>query len=666
MCSYYGQVMAKPKAVHQAEIPNKNEIMQRAIWEFFPFVFRINDNQIPGKTTLTILEKVCKERGWKEFGESNGKIIGGNVLGWNLWWRSVVMMHTQTRSLYSWQYTNHIPKAINFCNKEYLASYIRIMEDHFGEVYNFCPKTFTLPKEAEELESEHSFRSEMDLYQRFSHGAKNLLPIGSGDGDNACTNLEISERKTFSPIWICKPVGKSQGKGIVIVKNLTNLPDHPVTIVQEYICKPLLISGYKFDLRLYVAIVSISPLTIYAYREGLTRFATETYDLTDFEKCYSHLTNASLNKLSPGYEIDKEGVGHGCKWTLQKLRKFFRKTDRTDWFLWQRIMSIIVLTILGEVGQQVGIYSTRNNFEFLGYDILIDRHLRPWLLETNLSPGLGGDCEVDEIVKKPMLHDLFDLLGLPDRRPLVSLIPATEVKTEDSVLDIDDNTNTALKITEEATNLVEIGDKQNIPEKTDSERFEEVLNNKINDKISKRPSRIKLVANGKISPSLQKRLLDVAAIYGKKPPKTKEPKLVKETELSQQSADSLSETTTESTARLNFFASTDWQGVMGNKIKNNTSALPHQPGVCLRRRSWYDAPARQGDWIRIFPFDFLSFQMSRGHMSMDLKVIVNHIEKFLRAAENVSSQDPLQTDSYYNSRLREDISWNKNLWLPPD
>lgn len=31
----------------------------------------------------------------------------------------------------------------------------------------------------------------------------------------------------------------------------------------------------------------------------------------------------------------------------------------------------------------------------------------------NLSPGLSNDCEIDSEVKKPLLHDLFDLLGLP-------------------------------------------------------------------------------------------------------------------------------------------------------------------------------------------------------------------------------------------------------------
>lgn len=73
---------------------------------------------------------------------------------------------------------------------------------------------------------------------------------------------------------------------------------------------------------------------------------------------------------------------------------------------------------------------TINCFEFFGFDVLIDNTLRPWLLEVgkiivglikidliifqvNLSPALGNDCDVDRSVKKPMLHDMLDLLGLP-------------------------------------------------------------------------------------------------------------------------------------------------------------------------------------------------------------------------------------------------------------
>lgn len=45
-------------------------------------------------------------------------------------------------------------------------------------------------------------------------------------------------------------------------------------VASEYIDNPLLIDGFKFDLRVYVALVSINPLRIYMYEDGLVRFAT--------------------------------------------------------------------------------------------------------------------------------------------------------------------------------------------------------------------------------------------------------------------------------------------------------------------------------------------------------------------------------------------------------
>lgn len=83
------------------------------------------------------------------------------------------------------------------------------------------------------------------------------------------------------------------------------------SVVQRYVQNPLLIGGYKFDLRLYVCVPSFRPLTIYLYREGLARFGTEKFSLADLDNPFAHLTNSSLNKLGPGYTEMKERVGAG-------------------------------------------------------------------------------------------------------------------------------------------------------------------------------------------------------------------------------------------------------------------------------------------------------------------------------------------------------------------
>lgn len=74
-----------------------------------------------------------------------------------------------------------------------------------------------------------------------------------------------------------KPEASSQGKGIYLIKNIDKAPLTEPMVIQKYVHNPLLIQGLKFDLRIYVLVVSVEPLVIYIYKNGLTRFATEKY-----------------------------------------------------------------------------------------------------------------------------------------------------------------------------------------------------------------------------------------------------------------------------------------------------------------------------------------------------------------------------------------------------
>jgi tubulin polyglutamylase TTLL5 len=59
-----------------------------------------------------------------------------------------------------------------------------------------------------------------------------------------------------------------------------------------------------------------------------------------------------------------------------------------------------------------------NCFEVLGFDILLDDVLKPWLLEINLSPSLNTDSPLDLKIKGSMIADLFTMIGVvpPDQQ----------------------------------------------------------------------------------------------------------------------------------------------------------------------------------------------------------------------------------------------------------
>lgn len=55
-------------------------------------------------------------------------------------------------------------------------------------------------------------------------------------------------------------------------------------------------------------------------------------------------------------------------------------------------------------------------FEILGFDIMFDSKLKPWLIEVNHQPSFGTDTPLDEKVKYGLLLDTFRLLNLSLKR----------------------------------------------------------------------------------------------------------------------------------------------------------------------------------------------------------------------------------------------------------
>ncbi|XP_042189434.1 probable tubulin polyglutamylase TTLL2 [Callorhinchus milii] len=336
-------------------------------------VFRLHEN------TPEIVREVLLDREWIEYdGEEQEK---GD---WNLYWRTSGFTAVEYQNIMPWQRLNHHPKTMGITRKDNLARNLKRMSGVFGSAsYNFSPVGFILPNDYTKFVAEYT-------KDKQANGGK-------------------------AGYWICKPVDLSRGRGIFVFKDIEDLTYSCSVIVQKYISNPLLISGYKFDLRIYVCVTSFCPLTIYIYQEGLVRFGTEKFNLMNLDNVFSHLTNTSINKFGPSYTLDKERVGSGCKWTMSQFRSFLQGLNINELLLWQRISNIVTLTLLTVTSS---IKPLPNCFELFGFDILIDDNIKPWLLEVNCSPALTIECTADVIVKKGLVYDLLDLLNYKDIDPL--------------------------------------------------------------------------------------------------------------------------------------------------------------------------------------------------------------------------------------------------------
>ncbi|XP_043930726.1 probable tubulin polyglutamylase TTLL2 [Protopterus annectens] len=331
-----------------------------------PLIFRLQENAPP------VIRKVLLEQGWVEYNDEEQE-----EEDWNLYWRTSGFGHAEYKNIKPWQRLNHHPKIMGITRKDCLARNLNRMRGIYGPaLFDFSPVTFILPND----------------YTKFV----------------AYYTKQRQSKEEKSDYFICKPVDLSRGRGIFIFQDIEHLVYDCPAIVQRYITNPLLISGYKFDLRLYVCVTSFSPLKVYMYEDGLVRFATEKFDLNALNNKYAHLTNTSINKFGSSYTVNKEWIGLGCKWTLNQFRKYIHNLNVDESLLWERINNIVTLTMLSLSSV---LSPTANCFELLGFDILIDETMKPWLLEVNFSPSLSLDCLVDVSVKESMLQDLMELLN---------------------------------------------------------------------------------------------------------------------------------------------------------------------------------------------------------------------------------------------------------------
>jgi tubulin polyglutamylase TTLL4 len=89
-----------------------------------------------------------------------------------------------------------------------------------------------------------------------------------------------------------------------------------------------------------------------------------------------------------------------------------------------RIKDVLIKTIISVENTLVtAMGSTKHKhtcFEVYGFDILIDKEFRPWLLEVNVSPSLSSSSPMDKYIKTLLLSDALYLTGfnLYDRKEL--------------------------------------------------------------------------------------------------------------------------------------------------------------------------------------------------------------------------------------------------------
>ncbi|CAG9330520.1 ttll-11_12 [Blepharisma stoltei] len=332
-------------------------------------------------TKYDVVKRVAKEFfQWRlDFKDDN--------LNWDLFWTDGAVQPEKLLQMKPYQKINHFPGMYSLARKNFLGKNLNKMRKLYSEDYCFYPKTWLIPSELSDLRNQSL----------------------------------ISKNK----VYIVKPEASCQGRGIFLTKNLDVFEQDDRYVVQEYLKHPFLIEGLKFDLRLYVLVAGCDPLRIYLHKEGLARFATESYvkpSGQNLAKQCMHLTNYAINKNSENFVFNEDpandDIGH--KRSLTATMKLLEEMGHNTAKLWEDIKEIIIKTLCSVQPFLSHTYRACQPddpfngmcFEILGFDIILDKKLKPWLLEVNHSPSFTTDSPLDWKIKFQVISEAMTLLNI--------------------------------------------------------------------------------------------------------------------------------------------------------------------------------------------------------------------------------------------------------------
>ncbi|EZA51935.1 hypothetical protein DMN91_006979 [Ooceraea biroi] len=227
-------------------------------------------------------------------------------------------------------------------------------------------------------------------------------------------------------------------RGIRIIRggsdamNFTSTSD---TFVQEFIERPFLVDGYKFDIGVYTVITSVDPLRVYVYTgDVLFRFCPIKYYPFDPEI------------------LDKYVVGDDYLpiWNVPSLRKYYtelgysmkdsfdayvREQRKNPAEMWERVydaireVALMKETQIREIAMRFG--NGRNFFELVRFDLALDEDLNVYMMEANMSPNLSSaHYPPNQLLYEQVIFNTFALVGIGKRIRKESLRTRSKAEEE--------------------------------------------------------------------------------------------------------------------------------------------------------------------------------------------------------------------------------------------
>ena len=354
----------------------------------------INDNykiilsKIKSNYNITYFTDDYKYNQYKDLLFSNGLINSNNIFGDN----NLILSRNAIKLLKK----NKTKMITNSFNKYYrFFGYLVFMKDNlyfnyikmkrkYNKYFNYMPETYIYPNDKDEI------------IKKFSNYSLNI-----------------------NNLWLIKPPNKGGGKGITIFESLKNINTNRF-LLTKYITNLHLINDKKYDLRVYALVTGLKPLRIYLNKEGLIRFATKNFTLnySSFRNKYIHITNTDINIKNKDFiKPNISNIEQANTWNFYTFEKYLKRINIDFGLIKTRISDIIIKSIISiyqnltlELNQNK--LNDNNFYDLLGYDIILTKDYKPYLLEINTGPSLIIYNILEKTIKTNLLIDTLNIVGI--------------------------------------------------------------------------------------------------------------------------------------------------------------------------------------------------------------------------------------------------------------
>jgi len=331
------------------------------------------------------------------------------------------------------QFVNHIEFCSNLSNKLNLYyNLFRHCESKKLNLFDYFPFTICLSL------SQSNFKNQIESFKQFCLDLPDYTPksdvkyvekfsiLGSKrTGENQTINIP-STYNTGSNMWIIKPINLNRGRCIqvlndtdAIVEYLEKLQEMKKLegennnnfkcehiLLQKYLERPLLYQGRKFDIRIWIMLISGQENCVYIFKQGHLKATCGQYDINSSSP-FIHLTNYSVQK----HNVDFSKIEIGNEISYEEFQEELDKTNTGKNFfkdIYPKIVYIIRLAV-GSAKSNLNHLNRSNCFEIFGCDFILDQKFKPYLLEINLNPGLEISSPLISKLVPRMVDDALKL-----------------------------------------------------------------------------------------------------------------------------------------------------------------------------------------------------------------------------------------------------------------